>query len=131
MKRMILIGLLCVIYMVTCVGCTGKLEDSTASVIEVETFEGDEKLIVYVSGTPHTFLSKPDENGNRQEDYKLYPSKFTVGFSIVGGEYDCPSGNIFAKAVEDFSKETHIPVDIQFFDIPGDQLQKMYDEGGK
>lgn len=119
-------------YICLCIGCTGKTENSPIAAMEVETFEGEnEKLVVYLSGLAmsHSFSEALDEDGKQLEDFTLYPSKHSVGFSIVGGEFECPYGNIFAKAIEDFSKERNIPVEIHFEEEYTESLQEMYDAG--
>lgn len=142
MKR-ILCSILCLVYFAFCSGCVttgeGELEniEETSEAVSMdylvpENDVGEEnKLVVYLSGISHDFIN---ENASSEEErvISLYPSKYTVGFSVVGGEMNCPYGNIFAKALADFTKKTDIPIEIHFLEEytgPSDCLQVIYDEG--
>ncbi len=112
-----------------CTGCQEKQQrEGTAdrrNTLAAQMESGD-AIVIYLSGIPHDFIT---EDGR----FTMYPSKYTVGLSAVGGEMNDMSGNAFAQALTEYSQETGVPVEIHFLEeFSGvDPLQELYDQGGE
>lgn len=102
-------------------GCNEKEENS--SLFETEkNKQMDESLVVYISGTMHSFITDDMQ-------YTLYPTKNFIGPRMLGGEFDCYNGNAIAQAVLDYSEECGVPVEIHFIEDyqgDGDPLKDLY-----
>lgn len=119
----ILIVSLCLL----CISCNIIEENSQVTLSEEEK---PEKLVVYTSGISHGF--KLSDDPETEVDFEMYPSKAMIGIHGIGGELDCANGNIFAQALEDFSKETGIEIEVHFLEEyvgPSDCLQELVDQG--
>lgn len=70
-----------------------------------------EKLVVYMSAFPHTFIYHQTE-----EVKTLYPSKSTIGTVTIGGDISSVNGNIFEAALSQYSRESGIEIEIHYLE---------------
>ena len=85
-----------------------------------------EKLIIYASGNGFHFTLEDETKFSR------YPSIAMMGDRMILGELGAPSGNIFAKALEDFSSETGIEIEVHFLEEyagTSEGLQEIVESG--
>ncbi|MCI8632945.1 MAG: extracellular solute-binding protein [Lachnospiraceae bacterium] len=122
MKKQVFILILCLL--ILCTGCKTAVENAAGSKADLHLEEGD-GLTVYVTGVSSTLLTE-------KEELTIYPSKYTVGPQIAGGEMNSGSGNIFVQALEEYSEKTGIKIEIHFLEETGeeggDPLQFLYDQ---
>ncbi len=122
--RALIIVLLCCIVLSSCGGTEASKGYDIA-----ESEEMPEKLVVYLSGPMHGFQSADDENGENIE--YLYPSKYTVGTRLIGGELDCSGGNVFEQALVEYSQKTGIEIEVHYIEEYAgetDVLQHLYEQ---
>ena len=94
--------------------------------------ENSKKLVVFMNSTPHTFREY-DENGN-MIDTVIYPSRYTAGTMLSGGDVNSPNANIFEKALQEYSKESGIEIEVHYLEEEysghSDTLQNIVDVNG-
>lgn len=108
--------------------CRSYRDQNDQTISQINDSE-PEQLVVYTTGIPHSFSF---EQEGETQSYTLYPSKYMIGNRLVGGEIDYPNGNIFAKALQDFTDETGIEIELHFLEEytgPNDPLQELLDQG--
>lgn len=116
-----------ILILITITSCSNSHDYSMQNHNSALHLESNDKLVVYLSGISHSFLT---EDGS----FTLYPSKQTFGTRDIGGELNCVNGNIFAQAITDYGTKTGIPIEIHFLeesDDSSDPLQTLYDQNKK
>lgn len=81
-----------------------------------------EKLIVFISGYPHSFQ-------NQDVSFDLFPSKATVGMKLVHGEVEAFDNNVFAQALQDYEKESGIPIEIHYIEDSNESIEDLLEKG--
>lgn len=93
---------------------TENQEPSTNSSIQDASLESEkpEKLVIYISSGIAGFST--DDGSSKM----LYPSPYSVGMKSIDGELGTSNGNIFEKALQQYSKTTGIEIEIHFLEEP-------------
>lgn len=128
MKRPIICTLVCILVLFN--GCNSNMNTTQEN---YEEKKEKEKLVVWVSGVSHYFASDKDGNGIAENDI-AYPSKYTIGSRLIGGELECINGNVFACAISEYAEKTGIEIEIQYLEDyygQSNKLQELYDNGGQ
>lgn len=102
---------------------SASLENST-----LNTGEKPERLTVYLSASSHTFTSSTDD----ENSFTLHPSVYTMGTMRTGGEFSSPNGNIFERAILEYSEANGFPIDVHYIEEytgSSDVFQEMVDAG--
>ena len=102
----------------------------TMDSITIEEESKVDKLVICTSGNAHTF--KVLDEQREEIEFTRYPSAAVLGDRYIWGELNMPEGNIFVKALEDFSQETGIEIEIRFWEEyvgSSDCLQEMVERG--
>lgn len=73
-----------------------------------------DKLVVYLSAAPHGFIDAKEVNDDNITF--LYPSKHIVGMRMVGGEIECKGGNIFEQALQEYSDQKGINIEVHYIE---------------
>lgn len=123
-----LLFLCCALFIMNLSSCRSYRDQNDQTISQINDSE-PEQLVVYTTGIPHSFSF---EQEGETQSYTLYPSKYMIGNRLVGGEIDYPNGNIFAKALQDFTDETGIAIELHFLEEytgPNDPLQELLDQG--
>lgn len=128
MKRRNLIARLLVLCLSFCLIACSTHSDSMSniSVLSHEE-EKPENLVVYLSASSFDFIS---QEGESAETY--YPSEYTMGTMRSAGEFTSPRGNIFERAITEYSEQTGIPIEVHYLEEytgPSHLLQEMVDQG--
>ena len=124
MKKIISIALGIMLLLTAC----AVLEEQESG-IEIDEANKPEKLVIYASGISHSFNLSDEQE---VIEFTRYPSNAVIGERRIPGELEAPSGNIFAKALEDFSNETGIEIEVHFLEEyagTSDGLQEIVESG--
>lgn len=111
------------------IGCqTEKLSN-----LNITMTDKIDRIVVFMNSTPHTFR-KSDKAG-KIIDTVIYPSRYTTGTMLSGGDINSPNANIFEKALQDYSIESGLEIEVHYleegYDGKTDILQKIMNENGK
>ena len=123
-RVLLILGSLVLLFCISCAPSKGQ------SNISLREDEKPDSLVIYTSGIPYGFMISEDSGTENQ--FEMYPSMAVMGGRRIPGELEAPYGNIFAKALEDFSNETGIEIELHFLEEysgQSDILQEKIDNG--